>query len=219
MFRTAMSEITRDNCDACFAFSALIAAYAWASSDQTGDLFFSDPSKESTVEWVSLLRGVHTLLKAAGEWMAQGPMKEILQARHIDPQLTRALDPEISAKLTSLSQLWDLTTGKFSIEDTEALDLTLAVLHESWGLVTSSAIDSEMDDILVVYAWPVHVPQTFLDMLKEERPEALVLLAHYSLLLNRVDQLWYMQGMGKRLLETVRGKIGGEWGGWIAWLE
>jgi hypothetical protein len=33
MFRIAMANITPENCDACFAFSSIIAAYAWASSD------------------------------------------------------------------------------------------------------------------------------------------------------------------------------------------
>ncbi|KAF2494701.1 hypothetical protein BU16DRAFT_445206, partial [Lophium mytilinum] len=69
----------------------------------------------------------------------------------------------------------------------------------------------------VVYAWPIKVPAAFLVMVKELKPEALILLAHYSLLLNRADQVWYMQGMSRRLLQTIHGKIGKEWESWIAW--
>jgi hypothetical protein len=220
MFKNAMSNITPENCDACFAFSSIIAAYAWASSDQTGDLFFSNTSvleENSNVEWVSLLRGVYTLLKAAGEWMTNSPMRLILQPSYIDPELARAADPEGSAKLTALSQLWDLSLGKFDVNDVEVLDETLALLHEAYGLVALSPSNPEIDMILVVYAWPIKVPEAFFVMVKEQKPEALVVLAHYSLLLNKVDQLWYMQGMSRRLLHTIHSKIGKEWESWITW--
>jgi hypothetical protein len=52
-------------------------------------------------------------------------------------------------------------------------------------------------------------------MVKKQRPEALVVVAHYSLLLNKVDQLWYMQGMSRRLLQTVHSRIGKEGESWI----
>lgn len=220
MFQIAMSNITPQNCDACFAFSSIIAAYAWASSNQSGDLFFSDSSaaEESfNVEWVSLLRGVHTLLQVAGEWMADGSMRLLLQPRHMDHELARAADPEASAKLTALCQLWDSSPGKLYVHDVEILNNTLALLHEAYGLVASSSIDNEFDVILVVYGWPIQVPEAFFTMVKGQKPEALIVLAHYSLLLNKVNQLWYVEGMSRRLLKTIHSKLGKEWESWIAW--
>lgn len=220
MFQIAMSNITPQNCDACFAFSSIIAAYAWASSDQNGDLFFSDLSASEenfNVEWISLLRGVHTLLKAAGEWMASGSMKLLLQPRHIDPELARAADPEVSAKLTTLSQLWDSSPGKLDFHEVEVLNKTLNLLHEACGLVASSSINREIDVILVVYGWPIQVPEAFFTMITEQKPEALIVLAHYSLLLNKVNQLWFTKGMSRRLLKTIHSKLGKEWESWITW--
>ncbi|KAE8445871.1 hypothetical protein EG329_012794 [Mollisiaceae sp. DMI_Dod_QoI] len=214
-----MSNITPENCDACFAFSSIIAAYAWASSNQTGNLFFSDLStSEANVEWVNLVRGVHTLLQVAGEWMATSSMSLLLQPRHIDPELARAVDPEVSAKLTSLSQLWDSSPEELDVHEVEVLNSTLTLLHEAWGLVASSSFDREIDVILVVYGWPIQVPEAFFTMVKEQKPEALIVLAHYSLLLNKVDQLWYIKGMSRRLLKTIHSKLGKEWESWITWL-
>ncbi|KAI8623723.1 hypothetical protein F5Y19DRAFT_492025 [Xylariaceae sp. FL1651] len=221
MFRVAMSNITPENCDACFAFSSITAAYAWASSEQSGDLFFSDMSvsdKKSKVEWITLLRGVYALLEAAGEWMTTGSMTLLLQPRHLDPALAGALDPGVSARLTALSRLWESPPGKFDANDVKVLNETLTLLHEAWGLAASSSINRDIDLILVVYSWPIQVPEAFLVMVKEQKPEALVLLAHYSLLLNMVDQLWYMQGMSRRLLQTIHRRIGKEWESWIIWL-
>jgi len=135
----------------------------------------------------------------------------------MDPELARAADPEASAKLTALSQLWDSSSGTFEAVDVEVLNQTLALLIEAYGLVTLSSTNREIDTILVVYAWPIKVPEAFFAMVKEQKPEALVVLAHYSLLLNKVDQLWYMQGMSRRLLHTIHSKIGKQWESWIAW--
>lgn len=220
LFQVAMSNITPQNCDACFAFSSIIAAYAWASSNQNGDLFFSDlsPSEgKPNVEWVSLLRGVHTLLRAAGEWMTSSPMKLLLEPRHIDPELARAADPEVSVKLTTLSQLWDSSPEKFDLGDVEVLNETLTLLREAYGLVASSSVNREIDVILVVYGWPIQVPEAFFPMVKDQKPEALIVLAHYSLLLNKVNRLWYIRGMSRRLLKTIHSKLGKEWESWITW--
>jgi hypothetical protein len=136
MFRITMLNITPQNCDACLAFSTIIATYAWASSHQTCDLFFSDTStfeEKSNVEWASLLRGVHALLDAAGEWMTSSSMELILHPRPIGPELLKVPDPEVGAKLTALSQLWDSSPWKFSVTEVEALNETLALLYEACG--------------------------------------------------------------------------------------
>jgi len=99
----------------------------------------------------------------------------------------------------------------------EVLNETLSLLHEAWGLVASSSIAHEIDVILVVYGWPIQVPEGFFTMVKEEKPEALIVLAHYSLLLNKVNQLWYIKGMSRRLLKTIHSKLGKEWESWISW--
>lgn len=220
MFQVAISNITPQNCDACFAFSSIIAAYAWASSNQRGDLFFSDtlvPTEKSSVEWVSLVRGVYTLLEAAGEWMTSGSMTLILQPRQVDPKLARAANSEVGAKLTALSQLWESSPERFDTNEVDVLNETLDLLHEACGLVALSSTDREIDIILVVYGWPIKVPEAFFTLVKKQKPEALILLAHYSLLLNKVDQLWYMKGMSRRLLQTIHSRIGKEWVSWMTW--
>ena len=128
-------------------------------------MFFSDtsvPEENPNVEWSSLLRGAHTLLKAAGAWMTSSSMKLILRSRYIELEQARAADPEVSSKLTALSSLWDSSPGKFYVNDVEALNETLTLLHEAWGLVALSSIDHEIGMVLVVYAWPLKYLKLFL---------------------------------------------------------
>ncbi|KAF2118698.1 hypothetical protein BDV96DRAFT_568346 [Lophiotrema nucula] len=219
-FRIAMSDIAPENFDACLAFSTIVAAYAWASSDRAGDLFFSDTlasEEQSNVEWASLLRGVFTLLDAAGEWMSSSALKMILHPPPMTPTPAEVMDPKLGIKLTALSQLWDLSPENFSVDEMEALSTTLALLREECELVMSSNDDHLIDIVSIVYGWPIKVPAAFLAMVQELRPEALIVLAHYSLLLNKAESVWFMQGMSRRLLQTIHKKIGKEWESWIAW--
>jgi hypothetical protein len=48
-------------------------------------------------------------------------------------------------------------------------------------------------------------------------PEALILLAHYCLLLSKIDHLWWLQGMSRHLLQAVHKVLGKEWENWITW--
>jgi hypothetical protein len=219
-FRIAMSNIAPENCDACLAFSTIVAAYAWASSDRAGDLFFSDtPASEerSNIEWASLLRGVLTLLDVAEEWMSSSLLKMILHPPPMTSTPAEVMDPQLGIKLSALSRLWELSPEAFSIDELEALNTTLALLLEECELVMSFYDDQLIDIVSIVYGWPIKVPAVFLAMVQEFRPEALIVLAHYSLLLNKAESVWLMQGMSRRLLQTIHKKIGKEWESWIAW--
>lgn len=211
LFRTAMLDLRPQNCDACFAYSSILVVYTWASSDQAGDLFFSDKSIDGerlAVGWSSLLRGVQTLLTEAGEWTTRDFIKLILYPWAMDLELAMQANPEVTMKLASLSSLWDSSPAKFSAAEVAAFNETLALLHEANGLVISSTSQCPVDVMSVTMAWPIRVPETFLPMVTALKPEALVVLAHYSLLLNQVDQVWFMHGMSRHLLRTIQSKIG-----------
>jgi hypothetical protein len=115
-FKIAMTNITPQNCDAVYVFSTFLVAYAWASSDGTGNLFFADPpicdGGESTAEWVRLLRGCRTLLKDCFDWVMAGHSKIFLQLYNEQPAIFDLPD-EDRAKFAALETLckrtWSLT--------------------------------------------------------------------------------------------------------------
>jgi len=222
LFRVAVSDITRDNCDACFAYASILVVYTWASSDQSGDLFFSGTTNAAggnpTTELAVLLRGVQTLLSTSGEWIANGSMKLMLYPFAMDLELAMQANPEVTAKLAALSGLWDYSSDTFSITEVEGLNETLSLLHEAHGLIISSSDHFPVDIISIALAWPIRMPESFLVMVNQLKPEALIVLAHYSLLLKYVNHVWFMHGMSQHLLRTIHDSIGTEWENWIAWL-
>lgn len=54
-------------------------------------------------------------------------------------------------------------------------------------------------------------------MIYERDERALVILAHYCVLLKKVDHVWYLKGLGKGLLESIWEVLGEEWRPWVRW--
>lgn len=52
------------------------------------------------------------------------------------------------------------------------------------------------------------VNQDFVELIYEKDPRVLVLLAHYCVLLKKNDHVWYLRGLGLRLLENTRQAFG-----------
>ena len=68
-----------------------------------------------------------------------------------------------------------------------------------------------------VIAWPVMIPEEYIHALHMRRPEALVILAHYAVLLHKYRQLWIFGDGGRFLIESICDFFGADWEGWLEW--
>jgi hypothetical protein len=71
---------------------------------------------------------------------------------------------------------------------------------------------------MVVMPFPIQCPLQFVLKLKEQDPLALVILAHYAVILHwlREEHLW-MRGWGKDIVDTVKHTLDKEWLDCIEW--
>ncbi|KAL3440636.1 hypothetical protein BJX65DRAFT_25907 [Aspergillus insuetus] len=110
----------------------------------------------------------------------------------------------------------------------EALQTCLNVIESSAG--TPSGSESPRQDtvhqhnaaINGVTTWPLLLDIEFGDLLEQGRPEALVILAHYGMLLHRFRDSWLFGDSGGFVVEGVtrflgRGQQGQGWEEWLAW--
>ncbi|KAK3367721.1 Upc2 protein [Podospora didyma] len=70
---------------------------------------------------------------------------------------------------------------------------------------------------VAIQDWPVRVPRTYIDLLNQRQPEALVILAYYAVLLNRARDYWAVGGAGKFLIHSITDHLGAYWAEWLAW--
>ena len=183
-----------------------------AQSETVDNIFFpgiSDGSPSTTSEWIQLLRGTSLVISAHWEELRTGPLKAMFDV-DLDAEHRAEASPIDATKFHALEELWK-----------SAYDNEIDALNEAlkWILTfyTMLCMPTNMEPSTIALAWLVRVPELFLSMVNGREPAALILLAHYSLLLNKLDHTWWTAGMSRRLLREIHRSLAEEWRHWIAW--
>jgi len=68
-----------------------------------------------------------------------------------------------------------------------------------------------------VMTWPILIEVRFSELLEQRRPEALVILAHFAVLLHRFRDSWLFGDSGRFLIVEITQYLGKEWEEWLTW--
>ncbi|KAH9212962.1 hypothetical protein DL95DRAFT_367521 [Leptodontidium sp. 2 PMI_412] len=217
MFRSAINDISSVNRQACSVFGILVAVYEWVSAENTSNLFFANAdhcAESSTLEWVQLLRGSARIVAHHYEEMIQGPLEPILRWDNTAEHEAEA-NPAESTKFSALEHLWDPIKVPVTDSEVDSLNGALRWLKVIYTVVVTPSSDNDPPSFAL--SWPARVPEHYLVMVNERQPAALILLAHFCLLLNKAEDLWWLRGISRSLLQEIHRTIGAEWETWIAW--
>ncbi|OQE42429.1 hypothetical protein PENCOP_c004G05197 [Penicillium coprophilum] len=84
----------------------------------------------------------------------------------------------------------------------------------------SQALDQLMkggEPKVFAFCWSFHIPAKFLELLQARRPFALVVLAHYTVILHHLRGSWWMGDWGNRILQEIGDLLEFEWRELIGW--
>ena len=210
--RPAMSNVTKENCDALFIFSTIVLVLTFAQPCVPGTLVFTEPRDQGMSEWLSLIRGVHSILISAWDWIEGGKISPILKSGgyRTPPEF---LGPPESDRLVELSNLIEEAT--IDEADLEIYNAAIAKLRRSFAIAYSS--DTRICNLAPAFAWPIGVSDEYIALLRKHTPEALAIFAHYSILLKKLDGFWWVQGWGTNILSTTYGLLDNAHRLWIRW--
>lgn len=225
-FRRAMSTITSENCNQVFAFSGLMIIAQFAPS-RSPELLFLSPSTalyKGPANWITCLRGCGYITQQALSHMKSGPLGNLLaqgkQVADLAEGVTSYPDNEDDQSIEYLSQhLFTLQVVKASTTVDEMESYTEAVSWLRKLLAASSTASDSLSGRIFASIWPTQVSDTFVKMLNEERPPALIITAHYCLLLQRCYSCWYMEHRAYDLFRAVQLSLTEEWNPYIERLQ
>lgn len=70
---------------------------------------------------------------------------------------------------------------------------------------------------LRIITWFTLVPRDFIDLVRQRRPRALVILAYYSVFVKTVRDIWWVGGIGDRGIRDISDHLaGGDWSSHLA---
>lgn len=209
------NKMTAENCHAVIGFASLTSAYAIAESQYLESNHFAGGSSPTGVpEWLHLLRGARQILDVGRGWISEGPMA--FQIRSIVGEIELSHNPEDS-RFAALESLFDQrNSSPISGREIEAYRTSLRLLRESAAIPLQPY--QTLGIKLSMFRWVELVPQLYLELLGELKPQALILLAYFCILLKRGSKLyWYMEGAAERLISSLQNILDEEWKPWIAW--
>lgn len=93
-------------------------------------------------------------------------------------------------------------------------------LHDSAIEHLSHALEQLMkggEPKVFAFCWSFRIPAGFLELLEARRPFALVILAHYAVILHHLRESWWMGAWGTRILSEIGDLLEPEWRALIGW--
>jgi hypothetical protein len=219
-FRSAIANANENNCNALLAFAQLLIFYCFASEEQDENLLLVKGKHESGLpDWLHILRGSCTFFKTVLQFIEIGPlMMEGIDEKHLAPVPE---NPEYARRLGLLVAIPFFRKKPIAQKVAEGalspFPGALLELSRAFSKAQAARSSSVFTMWTAVYIWPAQVSQGYLDLLKDRDPAALILLAHYCILLEPFESHWYMSGFRKRLLSRIYNQLDQEWRQWLTW--
>ncbi|TGO49531.1 hypothetical protein BOTNAR_0428g00010 [Botryotinia narcissicola] len=206
LYRSELHSITPDNCSAMFICSILIYIGALAFPICSNNPSSSMPSDYSHLQQqqqlnspihlassvFTLLQGAFTVLQISWHWLESSAISVLLQNRF------QVCEVESSAKVCPHSSD---SAFRLLLARIEAYNNAISTLRDVFVLLNSSKADNG-----VVLIWPFLLDgeRGFITLLKEMRPLALLILAHYGVALHASRGDWFIGEWGRNLIFDVK---------------
>lgn len=215
-FRHVISEINLENCHQVFAFSMLLIVFNYASFRSPEYLlpFSAVTGYKGLSNWLVCLRGCYSIRQQARSHVLTGPLGFLVPQEDwmtaIPPSDAPPSKDDQSLQYM-VDNLFDLPYVKISTS-IEALDAyTDALIRLRQLLYASSRTTDLFSRRGISSAWPATISETFLWLLNEHKPPALLIMGHYCLLLKKCEAYWDMEHRAHDLFQAVQQSLAEEW--------
>ncbi len=210
-----VAHLTRLNADAACLSSSLIRLATFAILQERSLVPYTPP-----IQWLETTRGAGNIFREAWEFISDDESSIALSAVKRTPILK---DPEALFQESSRQDLLHLLRGPRSEDATEtwsadvedAYASTLSYIGSVQHLIHAGEKPQTVCRILLMF--PYLVEKNFIDLIKEQRPRALVILAHYFGLLTRFKFIWFIGDTGPREIRAISAFLSEEWLDLMAW--
>ncbi|KAI1417255.1 hypothetical protein F5Y13DRAFT_152358 [Hypoxylon sp. FL1857] len=208
-FNAANAEISDQNCLAMFMFSVFLGHQVLFDTFSCLDNLSMVLDK--FVQCLSLHRGICTI--ASRSW---SDIESRMYA-HLSIDSAPTESSQCSHQSGECADLLELIRrSDLSSPASEAYSGAIDALQLIFDRQRSEE-SSETRRITVIQEWPVRISTDYIALLDQRRPEALVILAYYAVLLHRARDYWAVGDAGDFLIRSIGHQLGVYWDKWLQW--
>ena len=212
---TDINHLTKANADATCMTSSLIRIASFAVLQERPLVPYSPP-----VPWLQMTKGTGNLFEQAWEFIEDDGSSLAFRLVQNLPFLT---NPEPLFQDNGRHIFRHLLRGTRTEHTLEPWNAETEKAYSS-TLNYIASVQSRFDEgekpqtlCRLLLAFPYLVKRPFVDLLKEQRPRALVILAHYFAFLTRFSYVWFIGDAGQREIRAIEAVLPGEWQDLMAW--
>jgi hypothetical protein len=208
-FTGMLSRVDASNCVVVLLSSHLIALHVFR------DIFASlktdfNAFMDGLVGCLRLLQGVNVVIKTWGKELSRSKLGSIMMEAE-----ERAKRPKVSFdECSPLRQL--IASADLSPASINACSEAVDKLQQSFD-IDNAFPGGPKPTTNTLFAWLVTASPEYTELLDKRRPEALVILAYYSVLLHRRRGSWVVGNAGQRLIDSLKTPLGRGWAQYLAW--
>jgi hypothetical protein len=160
-------------------------------------------------EFISLLRGSFSIHDYAYGWLLNGPLGFCLEKPlEADPDFDLYPDDPKLAHLLSF-----LLT-----EEDQDSNVCCGALNSLRKLLAMASTPNQtISTKTLTFSWPMQVTERYLLLVNQRKPQALLVLAHYCVMLKMVESFWFMKGCALEILKQCIQNLPTEWHRYVQW--
>jgi hypothetical protein len=161
---------------------------------------------EAFIRYLHLHRGVRTFITDES-WaqILKSELKPLMFLSDVSNRLDKHARGMETAELNEFLESYDSAS-----ESVGACQRALEWMQWVLDLCKQDTTDEYLG-IHAVLAWPLVIPDEYIEALHQRRPEAFAVLAFYAAALHRYRQFWIFEGAGASLLGLISTSIGSYW--------
>jgi len=215
LFNDSMAEITTDNCASLLVFSTLLSLHtleeAVTASEMDAGGFL-----DRFVTYLNLHRGVRAVMSESWQQLLHSNISPALNRaeRALD---TTSLQSHEQATFVAVRLHNLLNDADMCQESEQACREAVESLQLVYQSASSTGDTPPEHDPGVIWAWPSLLSGVFTNLLLKRRPEALIILCHYAVLLHRKRHIWVVRNAGQMLISEITRFLGTYWSDWLDW--
>jgi hypothetical protein len=223
LFRRAIAQVDRWNCNAVLVFSHLLVIYSFATDfhDSDDKLLLASPSDtrmDMMCSWLYFIRNGCVAVCDYWDMIESGPLAPLANSWESDIPGLRddAPEPSLTEHLLFIApsneDSKDEHPGSHPWSERVREVYRDSATQLAWAFTAAQSLRGEdFTTWDAVRLWPMEISTEYIALLVQEHPAALILLAHYCLLLERLQPHWYFEGRVPQLLNAILERLDPRW--------
>jgi hypothetical protein len=204
-FNGTKLDINAETCLPTFFFSSVLAMHVLSDK-----LLYRPHNFEVFLDhFIQSLRMHHGVRAITGQFwdvLLESPLKSFLEGEG------KALDQGSSGH-ECLELLSHVDAMPFDTITGDAYRRAIEHLQKAFD--ASRADSLRLSTIGPIIFWPVTITPKYIDLLSERRPEALVILSHFGVLIHSRRDLWILGDSGLYIISAIKDYLGPSWESWL----